>query len=148
MMSKVEGRGPIDPPHPPPPMPSCDFFYFMPSGVKELTATHKDNKKQFEPKKYQPNTHHQPADKEMKRNFVLLLYNKGISERITNMLGKHSVKMTHKHVRTVGSFFKRPKGSQMKERTRRIVYKIGQNWPDILCLKNKNTRILESRHYL
>ena len=31
-MSKVEGSDPIDPP--PPLMPSCDFFYLMPSRVK------------------------------------------------------------------------------------------------------------------
>ena len=32
MLSKVEGKGPIDPP--PPLMPSCNFFYLMRSRVK------------------------------------------------------------------------------------------------------------------
>ena len=35
MVSKVEGKGPIDPP-PPPLMPSCNVFYLMPSRVKQI----------------------------------------------------------------------------------------------------------------
>ena len=73
------------------------------------------------------NTHHYrrpPGDKNTKRNFVVLPYNEGLSERISRLLGKHNIKVSHKPLRTVASFFKKPKDPQSKESERGAVYRI------------------------
>ena len=74
-----------------------------------------------------PNTHHNrrpPGDKSTKRNFVVLPYNEGLSERISRLLGKHNIKVSQKPVRTVASFSKKPKDPQSKESERGLVYRI------------------------
>ena len=62
--------------------------------------------------------------KNTKRNFVVLPYNEGLSERISSLLGKHDITVSHKPVRTVASFFKKPKDPQNKESERGVVYRI------------------------
>ena len=39
------------------------------------------------------------------------------------MLNQHNIKVAHKSIRTVGSFFRRPKDQRKKEDTRGTVYK-------------------------
>ena len=58
---------------------------------------------------------------------IELPYNEGLSERISRLLGKHNIKVSHKPVRTVASFFKKKKDPQSKESERGVVYRIDCN---------------------
>ena len=49
---------------------------------------------------------------------------KSLSERISRLLGKHNIKVSHKPVRIVASYFKKPKDPQSKESERGVVYRI------------------------
>ena len=66
-------------------------------------------------------------DRGSTRNLVVLPYAKGASEKITRVLNQHNIKVAHKPVRTVGSFYRRPKDQPKKEDTRGTVYKIECN---------------------
>ena len=61
------------------------------------------------------------GDQAVTRNLVVLRYAKGGSEKITRVLNQHNIKMAHKPVCTVGSFFRRPKNQQEKEDSRGTV---------------------------
>ena len=52
---------------------------------------------------------------------------KDTSEEIIRVLNQHNIKVAHKPICTVGSFFRRLKDQQKKEDTRGIVYKIKCN---------------------
>ena len=78
------------------------------------------------------------------RNLVVLPYAKGASEKITRVLNQHNIKVAHKPIRTVGSFFKRPKDQRKKEDTRGTVYKIKCNDCDAVYI-GQSSRALKTR---
>ena len=57
-----------------------------------------------------------PVNQAVARNLVVLLYAKGASEKITRVLNQHNIKVAHKPVRTVGSFFFKKTERSTKER--------------------------------
>ena len=71
----------------------------------------------------------------------MLPYNEGLSERIWRLLGKHNIKVSHKPVRTVASFFKKPKDPQSKESERGVVY-IGQTPRALITRKREHSRAI------
>ena len=56
--------------------------------------------------------------------FVTLPYIKGISEQIARTLNQSNINAAHKPVKTVGSFFKKPKDKFDQDLSTRVVYEI------------------------
>ena len=58
------------------------------------------------------------------REFVILPYAKGFSERVAKVLRGFNVKVAHKPIRTISNIFKKPKDKIEKEASRGVVYRI------------------------
>ena len=84
------------------------------------------------------------GDQAVMCNLVVLPYAEGASEKITRVLNQHNIKVPHKPVRTLSSFFRRPKDQQKKQDTRGTVYKIKCNDCAAVCV-NQMSRTLATR---
>ena len=58
------------------------------------------------------------------REFVILPYAKGFSERVAKVLRGFNVKVAHKPIRTISNIFKKPKDKIEKDASRGVVYRI------------------------